>query len=37
MEYLVLAPTDREYANITAAIARGTWRNRIDAAMGRLL
>ena len=30
MEYLVLAPTDREYANITAAIARGTWRNRYE-------
>ncbi len=30
MEYLVLAPTDREYANITAAIARGPRRNRYE-------
>ena len=30
MEYMVLAPTDREYANITAALARGSWRNRYE-------
>lgn len=30
MNYLVLAPTDREYANITAAVARGSWHNSYE-------
>ncbi len=30
MRYLVIAPTDREYANITAALARGAWRNSYE-------
>ena len=30
MLYLVMAPTDREYANITAAIARGGHKNRYE-------